>query len=279
MSAERELLAILEYKIRHDKLILPTLPEIALKVRRQAADPEVSLQQMAELISQDPSLSARMIKVANSAYMGRSIKVTTLNQAVTRIGLSQIRNIAVAMALEQVFVSQHKVIQQRLTALWQDSIHMASIAGACLTYYNALHRHSGLNPDVMTLAALIHNIGALPVLTEAERAEAVLGDPRFLHRLTDKLATIVGVKILNAWGFGNEFIKVVTSWRQLSVQQPVGYTDFLRLAAIAKDYYTDKEQQAQLLDYYVNQQLVPQQDFMQQPEIAAVYQDIRAIFS
>ena len=111
MSTENALLTILIDRINNDTLVLPTLPEIAVKVRQAADDPEVNLLQMADVISQDPALAARMIKVANSAFMGRSVKVNTLNQAVTRIGLRQIKNIATAMAMEHLFVSNNKLIK------------------------------------------------------------------------------------------------------------------------------------------------------------------------
>ena len=65
---------------------------------------------MSDIIAQDPALSVGMIKVANSALLGRSVKVETINQAVTRIGLRQIKSIATAMAVEQVFVSENKIV-------------------------------------------------------------------------------------------------------------------------------------------------------------------------
>ena len=101
MSTENVLLTILIDRINNDTLVLPTLPEVAVKVRQAADEPEVNLMQMVDVISQDPALAARMIKVANSAFMGRSVKVKTLNHAVTRIGLRQIKNIATAKAMEQ----------------------------------------------------------------------------------------------------------------------------------------------------------------------------------
>ena len=85
MSTENALLTILVDRINNDTLVLPTLPEVAVKVRQAADNPEVNLMDMADVISHDPALSARMIKVANSAFMGRSVKVTNLHQAVTRI--------------------------------------------------------------------------------------------------------------------------------------------------------------------------------------------------
>ena len=51
------------------------------------------------------------------------------------------------------------------------------------------------------------------------------------------------------------------------------------LALIAADGYRDKARQQRLVEYYVKAQLVPQVDFMQHPDIQAVYQDVRAIFS
>jgi HD-like signal output (HDOD) protein len=280
MSAQQQLIQILEQKIQQDKLLLPTLPDVALKVRQRSAEADISLLDMADVIAQDPALAARMIKVANSAFMGRSIKVNTLNQAVTRIGLSQIRNIAIAMALEQVFVSKHKQVQQQLDALWQSSVQVASVAASCLAYYNSREARSGLNKDVMTLVALVHNIGALPVIAEAEREQALLGDPRFLYQLATKLSTEVSMRILYAWGFADEFYQAALQWKKLQPDKPgPGYTDFIRLAVIARDGYADKDLQQRLLQYYVAMKMVPQDDFMQHPEIQTVYQDVRTIFS
>ena len=107
MATENALLTILVEKINNDTLVLPTLPAIALKVRRAADDPDINLNAMADVISQDPSLSARMIKISNSAYLGSTVKVTSAQQAVTRIGLRQIKNISTALAMEQLFVSKN----------------------------------------------------------------------------------------------------------------------------------------------------------------------------
>ncbi len=277
MSAQRALLIILDEKIRADRLVLPTLPDIALKVRERADDPQISLQQMADVISQDPALAARMIKVANSAFMGRSIQVNSLNQAVTRIGLSQIKNIAIAMAMEQLFVSQHQQVQQQLDRQWRDSVQTASVAVACLQSFKAANRSCRLSVDVMALAGLIHNIGALPVLIEAERHPEVFGHPAFMQALIDKIAAPVGLKIMQSWGFGPEFVPVVENWRNSQSEVEPGYTDFIRLAALTRRYYRPEQAQALLADY-VARGLVPVPEFMQQAEIAQRYQDVRALF-
>lgn len=278
MSSQQALLTILDDKIRQDRLVLPTLPEIALRVRQTADDPKVSLAQMAEVISQDAALSARMMKVANSAFMGRSIKVSTLSQAVTRIGLSQIKNIATAMALEQLFVSEYKQVQQQLDKLWRDNIQVAAIAVACLKSYQASQPQCKLSPDVMTLCALVHNIGALAVITEAERHPEVFGHPLFLTSVIDKAAPYISVKVLKAWGFSEEFQLAAKSWRVCKASTVLDYTDFIRLAAIARGYYKSTEEQHLLLQQYLASNVVSVPEFMQQPQIASLYQDIRSLF-
>lgn len=278
MSSQQALLTILDDKIRQDRLVLPTLPEIALRVRQTADDPKVSLAQMADVIAQDAALSARMMKVANSAFMGRSITVSTLNQAVTRIGLSQIKNIATAMALEQLFVSEYKQVQQQLDKLWRDNIQVTAIAVACLKSYQANQPQCKLSSDMMTLCALVHNIGALAVITEAERHPEVFGHPLFLNSVIDKAAPYISVKVLKAWGFAEEFQLAAKSWRVCKASDPLDYTDFIRLAAIAKGYYKSAEEQHLLLQRYLEQQVVAVPEFMQQPQIVSLYQDIRALF-
>lgn len=279
MLAQQQLLQIIEQKLAEDKLLLPTLPEIALKVRQQAELPNVSLTALAEIISYDPALTARVIKLANSAFIGRSIKVKTINQAVTRIGLSQIRNIVIAIALEQIFVSNSQALQQQLNWQWQRNVQITSIAVACLAAFKTKNPDSGLSLDVLTLAGLVHNIGAISLINEVEQLQADLGDPRFLQHINAKLAPTVSEKILTTWQFADEFIYVAKHWRSIKPEADrVGYTDFIRLAMIAKDQFEDKALQQRLLDYYVAEQLVVSDKFMQQPEINMVYQNIRAVF-
>ncbi|WNO60552.1 HDOD domain-containing protein [Rheinheimera sp. MMS21-TC3] len=280
MLAQQQLLQIIEQKLAQDKLVLPTLPEVVLKVRQQADMPNISLNALAEIISCDAALAARVIKVANSAFMGCSIKVSSLNQAVTRIGLRQIRNIVIAMVLEQIFTSKHPALQQQLAWQWQRNVQVTSIAVACLAYYNSLTTDKTLSLDVLTLAGLVHNIGALSLINEIGQVQQTLGEPQFLQHISAKLAPVVSEKILISWQFTQDIIYVAKHWRAVKPEpEQVGYADFIRIAMIAKDQYEDKELQQRLLDYYVAQKLVPSDKFMQQPEINTVYQNVRAVFS
>jgi HD-like signal output (HDOD) protein len=279
MSAENALLTILVEKIRTDMLVLPTLPEMAIRVRKTADDPDSNLLMMTDVIAQDPALAARMIKVANSAFMGRSIKVNSLNQAITRIGLSQVKNIATAMAMEQLFVSQHEQIKERMALVWRDSVNVTSIALACLKLYIADNKHCNLNLDVMTLAGLMHLIGALPILTEAERYQTVFGDPEFLENAISTLSGQIGSSIMRAWDFADTYVQIVLNWNNLSYQtDQVSYIDFIRLGALVQSPL-EGTARLQALQPYIERNIVPDANFMDIAEIRLISQEIKALLS
>jgi len=237
MSTENALLTILVEKINNDTLVLPTLPAIALKVRKAADDPEINLNAMAEVIGQDPSLSARIIKIANSAYLGRTIKVESLTQAVTRIGLTQIKNIATALAMEQLFVSKNDIVKGYINKVWDRTVEVVAHSLSLFRIYQDESKDRTLNVDTMTLCALVHNIGILPILTEAERHEEVFANPAFLSAAVQKLSGRIGGAITTEWGFGADFVQVAESWRNLKVQtEQVSYLDFVRLGGAVAGY-------------------------------------------
>ncbi|GAB5381271.1 MAG: HDOD domain-containing protein [Aliiglaciecola sp.] len=272
MSTENALLTILVEKIKNDTLVLPTLPAIALKVRRAADDPDINLNAMGEIISQDPSLSARIIKISNSAYLGRTIKVTSVQQAVTRIGLSQIKNISTALAMEQLFVSKNELVKGYISKIWGYTIDTLSYAVAALQLYSKTkQRHVSM--DSMTLAALVHNIGVLPILTEAERHEEVFANPTFLNAAILKLSGRIGAKIMRQWDFDEQFVIVAEKWRDMAYQpEEVAFIDFVRFgAAMAGIFDSKKDQVMQIcLDKGIieNLEVLDSEDFMEARESA-----------
>jgi HD-like signal output (HDOD) protein len=244
MAIKNALLTILVEKINNDTLVLPTLPAIALKVRRAADDPNVNLNKMAEVVRQDPSLSARMIKISNSAYLGRTIKVTSTQQAITRIGLRQMKSIVTALAMEQLFVSKNGIVKQYMSQIWADTIEVVANSLAVLQIYTNRTKNRTLNMESMMLAALVHNIGVLPILTEAERHADVFANPAFLDVAIKTMAGKIGASIMTEWGFELEFVDVAQNWNDLSVtSETVSYLDLVRLgAALCGKFDSNKEE-------------------------------------
>jgi HD-like signal output (HDOD) protein len=244
MATENALLTILVEKINNDTLVLPTLPAVALKVRRAADNPDINLSAMADVVSQDPSLSARMVKISNSAYLGRSVKVTSIQQAVTRIGLRQIKNIATALAMEQLFVSKNDIVKEYMTRIWANTIEIVASSMAALQVHTKQTKNRALNLDSMMLAALVHNIGVLPILTEAERHSDVFANPTFLDVAIEKLAGKIGTSIMTKWGFEPEFVNIAQNWKDFSVtSEAVSYLDLVRVASALCGKFNNHEEE------------------------------------
>lgn len=277
MSTENALLTILIERIKNDTIVLPTLPAIALKVRKSADDPDVNLNEMGDIIGQDPSLSARIIKISNSAYLGRVVKVTSVSQAVTRIGLSQIKNISTALAMEQLFVSKNQIVKGYISDIWDDTVNVVANSLAALQLYSK-SKQKHLDLDTMTLAALVHNIGVLPILTEAERHDDVFANPTFLDTAISKLSGHIGGKIMRQWDFEDSFILVAEKWQDMRYQNTdVGYIDFVRLGVVINGGL--ESQKEAILQSALDKKILSSLDVLESDEFIQMQENGKSIFS
>jgi HD-like signal output (HDOD) protein len=279
MPAQNALLTILVEKIRTDTLVLPSLPEIALKIRKMADDPNVNLAKMSDMISHDPALSARIMKIANSAFVGRGVHVHSLQQATTRIGLRYIKNVVTAMAMEQLFVSKTAFVKAQMEQVWAETLELTAFALTAMQQYNSSFKHTAVNFDTMTLAGLVHNIGALPILTEAERQLEIFGDEAFIKKAISEISGQIGANILTSWGFPNELIEVAAQW-DVDSYTPThpSYVDFIRIAAIKQGRYHAEGEMSELLKPYADLGLIPSTDFYRSPEFVALFNEVKQLF-
>jgi len=235
MSTANALRTILIEKLKNDSLVLPTLPRVAMKVRDTVADPDSNLGQISSLISQDAALSARMIRIANTAHFSRAVKVESLQAAVTRIGMRQIKNIVMALAMEQLFVSENEFIANYLAKSWQKSTDVAAYSMALFAVFKPQNKHTSLQIDTLTLTALLHNIGVLPILTEADGYPEIFAEPQFLEQAIVDLQSHIGVAIVKAWNFSDDMVECVRYCNSNKHQtQDITYLDFVRLAIVCQ---------------------------------------------
>ncbi|GAA6166412.1 HDOD domain-containing protein [Sessilibacter corallicola] len=211
--------------IKNDELVLPTLPEVAIKVRDIAMDPDATLDQLMSVIGTDPSLSARIIKVANSPLIRASQKIDDLKTALMRLGMAYTCNIATGLAMEQMFQATSDIIDKRLRETWNRA---AEVAGIC----HVLCRYrTKLLPDQATLAGLVHQIGVLPILTYAEDHGKLLNNSLTLDSVIEKLAPAIGNRILQTWDFPPEIQKVPS--QHLDFSREVEQADYADLVTVS----------------------------------------------
>ncbi|GIU25792.1 signal transduction superfamily protein with modified HD-GYP domain [Shewanella colwelliana] len=276
MSNEHQLLVGLLKKLKADALVLPTLPEVAMRVQEVVSRPDSSPKQVAEIIGQDAAILARMIKVANSAMYSRGIKAENINSAVTRIGLTQIKAIATSVAMEQLFISTNEMVWEVMDEVWRSSIEVTSAACALLLKYSKTHKGCGLNYDTLTLASLVHNIGALPVLTEAEAHPHLFSSIDQLRALVRKMQGPLGRAVLKSWDFSPEVMEVVERWADLPyLPERVTYLDFVRSAAFYTGELRSGHDLEERLDIFVKRGLPVSPEYLGSDEFLDNYHSIK----
>lgn len=112
--------------IDNDDLVLPTLPEVALQIRKAAEDPEISVSDLSKVIGRDTALSARLIKVVNSPLLRAAQEVTDLHTAITRLGINYSSNLAIGLVMEQIFHARSEVVEQKMREVWRSSLAQQS---------------------------------------------------------------------------------------------------------------------------------------------------------
>lgn len=220
--------------IKNDQLVLPTLPEVALKVREVADDPDSDLEQLAAVIGNDAAISARIVRVANSPLLRASRPIDDLKAAVMRLGIAYTSNIAIGLAMEQMFQATSDLVDMRMREVWGRSSEIAGICHVLCKHYTRLR------PDQATLAGLIHQIGVLPILTYAEEHPSLLKDSLTLDAVIDSLHAEIGDLILQAWGFPDELAHIPTQHVDFGRKIPkADYADIVTIAVLQSYMGTD----------------------------------------
>lgn len=210
--------------IENDKLVLPTLPEAALQVREIAESDDSSIADLVKVISNDTALSARLIRVCNSPLFRGSRAIENLNMAVSRLGMAYTSNLAMGLAMEQMFQATSDMIDKRLRATWQTSTEVAGICHVLAQHYTRL------KPDQATLAGLVHLIGVLPILRYVEDSDVQVTSI-MLDNIIEELHPRIGSLILRKWDFPAELQAVPEEY--INFQRQVPSADYADLVMVA----------------------------------------------
>lgn len=226
--AKNKLLLDCYRHMQSDDLVLPTIPDVAFKIRRAINDDKSSVSSIARIVQIDPSITAKLIQIANSPlYMGRK-KIESCPEALTRLGLKTAQGIITSVALKSVFNAKSPLIRQKMAELWAHSSYVASISAVFA------HKIPGFDPDRAMLAGLIHDIGIVPILTYADNHPDIMANPKDLVEAVRELRAGIGVQIIRRWDFPEDFGDVVINaenWFR-NDNNPPGYADIVMISQL-----------------------------------------------
>ena len=132
---------------------LPTLPHILLKLIEACNQDNQDLNRVADIVNKDPALSAKILKLVNSAYFGLLRKVEGISQAVVLVGTSGIKNMAICACVYDAFPKPQGNGTFSLKKFWWHSLRCAFLAKHMASELEACH------PDEAFLSGLLHDIG------------------------------------------------------------------------------------------------------------------------
>ncbi|MFZ6657132.1 HDOD domain-containing protein [Undibacterium sp. TJN19] len=190
---------------------LPTLPAIVMELLNNIDNEELDMHELAQKVSHDMALTAKTLRYANSPYYSTMIKVTTVQQAISLLGLTTVRQIVMTAALTGCF-PENNCRGFNHKDFWRHSNAVAIAA-------RILARRLKFNVDVAFTAGLLHDIGALVLATcHTEAYEAALAQRQELHATqyeTERQVlgidhAMVGEALAIQWNFSEMMIKAIS---------------------------------------------------------------------
>ncbi len=143
---------------------LPVLPTMTMEILKLADDPHATVDDLNHVISRDPAMSCRILRVVNSSFYGLSRQVASVQRAIVILGITATRNLAVIASMVKVFevTAANAVHKTVIDDIWRHSTCTAAASKMIADVLN--HR----NAEELFLAGLIHDIGIIAEL-HAER--------------------------------------------------------------------------------------------------------------
>lgn len=136
---------------------LPSLPVIVMELLNSIDAEEVDIAVLARKVAQDQALTAKTLRLANSALYGLQVRITTIQQAITYLGFQTARNLITAAALTGCF-AENRCAGFSHPSFWRHSIATAICA-------RVLARHLRFNQDYAFTAGLLHDVGRLVLVS------------------------------------------------------------------------------------------------------------------
>jgi len=150
-----------------DKLV--SLPEVCFLVNDLVNDPKSEIEQIGSVISQDPDLTARLLKLVNSSYYGFETPIDTVSRAVMMVGLRELQHMVWASSAVESFKSLPPE-DANMAGFWRHSIFCAVVARILARECHVLH------PERLFVTGLMHDIGRLLMYLKAPEASATIFD-------------------------------------------------------------------------------------------------------
>lgn len=209
MTSPTSFIEIVENRIMSNSARLPVFNTTAARIQQEIGREEPDLPLIEKLIVSDQALTAEVLRFSNSSFYKGLTQVSTVRNAIVRLGINEVSNIVMMVTHENQFRSKDPVLNGVIRKLWRHALGTAMAA-------HWLARHCGLHgiAHEAFFAGLLHDVGKLFILTvidDIQHSEQVKVNPSvaLLMEAMDDLHTTHGYALMHHWNLPEKYSQVV----------------------------------------------------------------------
>jgi putative nucleotidyltransferase with HDIG domain len=203
---------IIARRIAQNRLAVPSMPAVAVKCLELLRDKNARFSDLAATVERDPLIAARLLRVVNSPAYGGREPITSIENAISRLGMKPFRVIMIELAAREVFVSKSQRIRQAFRGIWEHCLAVGMLARDV-----AARLPGAADGETAYLAGLFHDVGKPVVgslLLEAERSLIEELDEPFMTdtlwiRVVDDAHRDVGAALASQWNLPAAVAKAI----------------------------------------------------------------------
>ena len=193
---------------------LPPMPAVAARAVQLVESPAVTAKKLTEVLSNDAALTARILKIANSAMFARQREITTLTQAIMTIGFKSLKGIIVAAAVRQINKNSHT----HSKLIWENSV--ACAIGATMIAMTLQKKYR----EEIYILGLLHSLGQIVLLnapkTSAEYTQ-IFTDIEEMHvtyveaeqSVFGYAHPLIGALVAKKWNFSESTCDIILNYK------------------------------------------------------------------
>lgn len=236
-TAADELKSLVLKRVASDQLTLPAMPMVAVKALQVLRSKGASLQAAAAVLENDPLVSARVLRIANSAAYATRESAISVAQAVARLGATSLETVLVEVSASGVFASRNKDINAACRRLWEHSLATAVLArDLALLVFGPVGQEFA---QAAFLAGLLHDIGkpvlAAVMLETEKKLAGAHGAASFMPMdtwldLIEGAHRTVGLLVAAKWDMPALVRRGMADLGEYEATEPHSMRNFVRLA-------------------------------------------------
>ncbi|MEZ9564377.1 HDOD domain-containing protein [Vibrio artabrorum] len=234
---ESEFAQLVGHSISAGKITLPPIPEVVLKIQKLCPLDSTGIAEIADCLLEDPGLTAIVIRIANSVVFNRcNITCVDVMTAVSRLGISRVRDIVTAQAIEQLKYSID--LNKECNQLLAQSASVSRRLGATMVLVTNSFKELSpieyryLEHEKSLLVGLLADIGLFCLVNEYHlyTKNGNYLDHDIALQIFQGQCSATSKLVLNRWGFDSDFIDVCSNTINRKEQREVSYLDIARIA-------------------------------------------------